>query len=299
MEFKKLELSDIERVRPFCERAESRTCDLSIGGLFIWRSLYSTEFAVEDGVFYSFLKDGNGKIFFNTPIAEDLSGALSKLKEHCAALCIPLRFCTVTEEQLPLFKELFPAASVTPQREFFDYLYDAEEMKSLRGKKFSGQRNHINRFIKTYEDYRFDAINEENISAARAFFEDFLSKKESIDESERAEAAAVFEILENYELYKMLGGVLFAGGRVAGFSLGERVGDTLIIHTEKADRNIHGAYQMLFCEFSKMYGEGVRYINREDDMGSEGLRRAKEALHPVCLLAKYEVAEYVASPRIN
>ena len=100
----------------------------------------------------------------------------------------------------------------------------------------------------------------------------------------------VLEVLDHMDDYRMSGGVLLADGRVVGFSLGEIVGDTLFVHIEKADRTCKGAYQMLVNQFALRYaGEGVAYINREEDMGDEGLRRAKQSYHPVALLKKYHV----------
>ena len=98
------------------------------------------------------------------------------------------------------------------------------------------------------------------------------------------------EVLNNLDLYDMKGGLLMVEDRLAGFSLGEVLGDTLFIHIEKADREIFGAYQMLVSQFAQAYaGEGVSFLNREDDVGDPGLRTSKLSYHPVALLEKYVV----------
>ena len=104
-----------------------------------------------------------------------------------------------------------------------------------------------------------------------------------------AENKMTESVIQNLDKYGMPGGVLTADGKIVGFSIGEVVGDTLFTHIEKADRNCKGAYQMLVNCFSESFGKDTTFINREEDMGDEGLRRAKEAYHPVLLLKKYIV----------
>lgn len=116
-----------------------------------------------------------------------------------------------------------------------------------------------------------------------------MESEENQSEMQLAENRMALEVLEHLDTYGMFGGVLFAGGSIAGFSLGEIVHDTLYTHIEKADVSVKGSYQMLTNQFSARFGGEVAYINREDDAGDEGLRRAKEAYHPIRLLKKYIV----------
>jgi hypothetical protein len=106
----------------------------------------------------------------------------------------------------------------------------------------------------------------------------------------REERDAVFEVLRNYEAYGFFGGVLRDAGEILAFSLGETVGDTLFVHIEKANPQRRGAYQAMVNEFAKRFaGPGVKYINREEDCGDEGLRRSKLSYHPCRLVEKYLV----------
>ena len=280
MKFEKLTGQALARLRPFFEENPYRLCDLTVGGVFLWRHVYRTEFAVEDGNLYTRLYDQRGRVHYNLPLGADPAAGISRLVAEAAR---PLRFCTIPMEALSLFPQ---TAAATPHRELFDYLYDAEAFVFLRGKKYAGQRNHVNRFVRTYGEGQVEPITEENAAEVRAFFATLPPPE---GESAEAEREVVAELLDTPDFYGMTGGALRADGRIVGFSFGERVGDTLFVHVEKADRACPGAYQTLASRFAAYAGGDARFINREDDAGDEGLRTAKLALHPACLLEKYTV----------
>lgn len=184
----------------------------------------------------------------------------------------------------------FGAVEVTPVRDWFDYLYDAQDMVTFRGRRFNGQRNHIHHFQRLYPDWSFERVTAENLPEVCAFFDDFTRRYHKDSDSAQAEEGCVREFLRDFDAYAPLAGLLRVNGRVAGFSAGEIVGDTLIIHIEKADIAYEGIYQVLVNEYAKCFvTPDVRYINREEDVGDEGMRRSKESYHPVRLLEKYLV----------
>ncbi len=184
--------------------------------------------------------------------------------------------------------EVFPFT--TDKANLFDYLYSAEDLTELRGKKFSGQRNHVSQFMRNCEDWCFKDIHDVNIADVISFFVSGYHAAENPSEFEKEENDEVLEVLNNLDQYAMLGGVLHADGEIVGFSLGEIQNDTLFTHIEKADRNCKGAYPMLVNQFSKYFaGENIKYINREEDMGDIGLRTSKMSYHPVAKLKKYIV----------
>ena len=166
----------------------------------------------------------------------------------------------------------------------------AEDLKFFRGKKLSGQRNHVNRFHKTYGTWTFRPIVPEDLPMILALLDRYVQEHEKDSVSYLEDLNKTKEVLNNLDLYDMKGGLLMVEDRLAGFSLGEVLGDTLFIHIEKADREIFGAYQMLVSQFAQAYaGEGVSFLNREDDVGDPGLRTSKLSYHPVALLEKYVV----------
>ena len=155
-----------------------------------------------------------------------------------------------------------------------------------------GQRSHVNKFDRLYPDWRFEAITEANLPDVRAYFERHAERYHKDNETAKAEEGYVRDFLAHYADYggAPQSGVLYVGEQVIGFSCGEIVGDTLIIHIEKADIAFDGAYQKLVSEYAKMYvTESVQYINREEDLGDPGMRQSKENYHPVKLLEKYLV----------
>lgn len=222
---------------------------------------------------------------FSTPIGENVGNAYDFLAKYCREVGQPLQFFPATDADVENLRARFGVVEVTPVRAWFDYLYDAQDMVSFRGRRFNGQRNHIHRFQRLYPDWAFERVTEQNLPEVCAFFDDFTRRYHKNSASAQAEEGCVRAFLRDFAAYAPLAGLLRVNGRVAGFSAGEIVGDTLIIHIEKADIAYEGVYQALVNEYAKCFvTPGVRYINREEDAGDEGLRRSKESYHPVRLL---------------
>ena len=288
MDFRALQLSDIELFRSHFLRLKMQTCDYSVGGMFMWRNYFRMEYAEQNGILISRLRDKNGKAYYNLPLAEDMDAALaytvSALSENGS-----ISFCTVPKAWLLHFDALGYNYSLTTQDVFADYVYAAEDLITLAGKKFAGQRNQIHQFERNIKAWSFEPLTPENLPAVRAYYADTHAYAEETGDSKSAENNIVYDVLDHMDMYRMPGGVLYADGKIVGFSIGEKIGDVLFTHIEKADRTCKGAYQMLVNRFSAMYGDDVKYINREDDAGDAGLRAAKLAYHPITLLEKYIV----------
>jgi len=290
MDFEPLTLRETGRVRPLFHALRSRTCDFSVGGMFMWRDFYHIEFALEQGAFFSRLYGEAGDVYYNLPISDDVEGALHGLVNQETADGGTVRFCTVPEEYIPLFTRLEREVSVSEQPEFFDYLYRAEDLAGLSGKKYSGQRNQISQFKRSCATWEFKPLEQGDVGRVRAFFQGRYLGAASDGAFEREENAKVLEVLDHLDAYGMQGGFLTADGKVVGFSLHEIVGDTMFTHIEKADRRVKGAYQMLVNQAVAAFaGDGVLYINREEDMGDPGLRTSKMSYHPLKLLKKYTI----------
>ena len=133
-------------------------------------------------------------------------------------------------------------------------------------------------------------ITREDVPQVEAFLDRYAAGRDKAAASFHEDLAKTREVLDNYDTYDMLGGMLLVDGQIVGFALGEIVGDTLFTHIEKADRDYQGCYQMLVAQFAQQFAhEGVHFINREDDAGDPGLRTSKLSYHPVTLLEKYTV----------
>ena len=289
MEFKKITIDDIERIKPYFDFATWRTCDFTVGGMFMWRDYYGMEYCIDNNVFYSRLQDKDKKYYYNIPLSENVEASIKMLIRNSTKSKSVISFCTVPEAVIPLLNTNKDAVSVIEHRELFDYIYDAKRIKSLAGRNFSGQRNLINQFLRQYGDWSFHPIDKSNISSVIDFF-NLTYESDDISDYEIEENRMVLDVLNYYDDYRMFGGVLIADKKVKGFSIGEKLHDTLFVHIEKADRDCKGAYQMLVHQFLDLFAtDDIKYVNREEDMGDLGLRRSKKSYHPMELLSKYTV----------
>jgi len=255
----------------------------------MWRDYHKTEYSVSDGVLY--MKAAHPEIAFAPPRGAGVdSGAYEQIRKYCRSKGIPTKLCCVSKSTLDVILDMYPASRSWTDRAWSDYLYLSEDIINLAGRRYSGQRNHINRFMREHPNWSFREIGEDNISAAMAFIGKLALRNNDASFSFIEANRKALEVLDNMELYGQLGGALYADGVIVGVSLGETQGDTLFIHVEKADTDYQGSYPMLMNQFARMFASGaVKYINREEDDGIEGLRVSKLSYHPVELLGKYMV----------
>ena len=291
LNFQPLTLQEIDLLRPYFCYHPSRICDSTIGGTFLWRDYFRTEYAVAEGTLYlrSRMPETDDYIY-SVPMEGDVPTALRRLADFCREQGHELTLSTVAVEDLPTVQAIWPHARVETTPEWADYLYLAEDIKELPGKKYATQRNHISKFNRLYPEWTYEPITADNLSSVQEFFDWFAEVNEKDSETYRQDEQKAAEVLEHFALYGFIGGAIRAEGRVVAMALGEVQGDTLYVHIEKADIRYHGAYQMIVREFARhACGEGVAYVNREDDAGDEGLRKSKLAWRPCGLLDKYLV----------
>lgn len=289
LEFQTLKLEDLPKLRSFFGYSGSRICDTTPGTIFMWRDMYHTEFAIYENSLY-FKVDYEGNSTFTLPLGGGRTEHYRNIAEYCCHHGSSLSFYPVPKEELDRLEQYFPEIEVTPTRDTFDYLYRGEDLQYFKGKKLSGQRNHVNKFLKTYENWEFRKMEEGDLPLIRSFLEEYTSKIEKPSASFHEDIAKTNEVLNHFSIYDMFGGMLFVDGVLIGFSLGEVLGDTLFTHIEKANRDYLGCYQMLVAQFAQMYAGGATlFINREDDAGDAGLRTSKLSYKPILLLEKHMV----------
>lgn len=274
-------IEELPELRAAFSHYRGRLCDISAGVALFWRDYYGISF-VRVGGCISLCYDGKR---LTLPQGKNADEALRLLLNSGR----PLTLAGLGEEDVRRVLALCPDATVKSSgRDYCDYLYDAEDIKTLAGRRFSGQRNHINKFRALYPAARFEPIGEGNLSAALAFCRDYFENYGKKTDVSDYEYAALCYQLEHWEAYGQCGGLLLDGDRAIAISAGEVVGDTLIVHTEKADIRYAGVYPMMVKSFANAFAtEGVRYINREEDLGDGGLRTSKLSYHPVALLEKF------------
>ena len=290
LDFQPLTLEQLPQLRPFCGYSGSRICDTTPGTVFIWRDMYQTEWAVYDGSLYFKVDYPGLGPTFTLPLGGGRLEHFSQIAAYCCRRNMPISFYPVPKDELPRLQEFFPNSAAVAERDSFDYLYRAEDLKFFRGKKLGGQRNHVNKFLKTYGNWLFRPVTPEDIPELKRFLDRYTSRWDKGAATFHEDIRKTHEVLDNFRAYDLLGGMLLVDGSIVGFSLGEVIGDTLFVHIEKADRDYEGCYQMLVAQYAQQFaGEGVSFLNREDDTGDPGLRTSKLSYHPVALLEKYTV----------
>ena len=286
LEFKKVTFEDYDIINAFFQAYPARQCDRSTAATIMWRNHYDNHYAVYDGTII-FSSNFTGDKCFTHPVGRNVAGMLTELEEYCKTTDTPMVVCSVNRSEAPYMLARYQNCEHSADRDWFDYLYEKEPMLMLAGRKYGTQRNHINKFKKLFPDYIFKRITDSDIEKLVEFTKSFSFNSEK-SESALQELEMCIEVLENHEKYNMLGGYLEVNGKVIGYSFGEIIGDTLFDHIEKADVSYHGAYQMLTNCFLREFAadENVKFVNREEDCGDEGLRKSKLSYHPVELIEK-------------
>jgi len=267
----------------------SRTSDYTIGAMYMWRDFYQTEFTIYDDMILYKVKFLD-RISFTFPVGGgSLTKAMDALKEYCSVNNLPLWFCTVPVEVTSILVDQFGGTiPCKPSRDWADYLYLAEDLANMTGRKYSGQRNHINKFKKLYPDYKYQRITSDNLPRIEEFLRDYQLNHGKDASLAQEELNRTLELLQYLKEFNLPGAFIEVDGNIVALTIGEIVNDTLHCHIEKAVRDYPGSYQMIVKEFaSDMLQSGVQYINREEDVGDEGLRTSKLSYHPVQLLDKY------------
>ena len=294
LDFHTYDLAAAVACQPYFAAKTDRLCDWTPAGCYLWSAGYTYHYAITHGCLIMRLTLSTGYIYSPPMGAGDHEAALAALEEHCRREGHPLRLSPLSAEQAETLRRRYgEAAKVKLFPDYKDYLYHYEDLSTFAGRRYSGQRNHINRFVKTYPTWQYHPLTAENTPAVLAFADEYIRLKQSRGELEEAELDdmnGVRAVLTAQESLPVSGGVLTVEGAVVGFAVGEVIGDTLYVHIEKADIRYGGVYQLLVREYAAhTAAPGLLYINREDDAGDPGLRQSKLAYHPCGMVDKYSI----------
>ncbi|MDY5647161.1 MAG: phosphatidylglycerol lysyltransferase domain-containing protein [Lachnospiraceae bacterium] len=293
LEFKKIGLEDRELFLPYLKRLNSRSSETTFANLFLWSRQYPTGYTrIGDTLVVRSLDE---EVFAFPMGGNNLKAVVDVLTEYERERGNLLAFHCVTPEQYALLEEQFPGRfQVKYDRNYADYVYDAEKLANLSGKKYHGKKNHVNRFFKTYPDWSYESVTADNVE--ECFQMALLWRRENgceEDEEKNAEMCVALNSLRLFEELKLTGGLLRVRGEVVAFTIGEPAcDDTFVVHIEKARADVEGAYTVINQQFVSHEVAGkYKYVNREDDVGTEGLRKAKLSYHPEFLVEKGYVTE--------
>ena len=287
--FKDIELQDKELITSYTQNSPRRNCDLSFSNLCSWRFLYNTKFAIIEG--FLLLKFwANGKPVYMMPIGNgNLKKVLDALVEDAHREGEPFCLLGICSSMCSELEAFMPGKfQFTADRDYADYLYLRTDLAALAGKKFQSKRNHVNKFKRTY-NYEYTPITPDRIQECMDLETEWC-KANNCDQHEGTgnERRALVYALHNFEELGLTGGILHVDGKIAAFTFGMPINqDTFGIHVEKADTSIDEAYAMINYEFANHISEQYVYLNREEDLGIEGLRKAKLSYQPAIILEKY------------
>ncbi len=287
-------LADKFWIDPVVLAENSPSADYNFGNIFLWDDAYRQQVCPLGGRMVV-MPCYESAPFFCWPVGSgDIVPVLEEMAAYAAAQGFPFVLRGVTADHLPLVRALWgDRCAVTAERDLWDYLYDAEKLDTLAGKKLHGKRNHINRFEEE-NDWRFTPLTESAIPACRDLLDRWMDtcgedEADGIDDEYRA----IQRAFDNYAALGLDGGMLWVGARPVAFSMGELAcPDTFDAHFEKAYADVNGAYPMINRQFVRyirgLYPQ-VRWINREDDTGRPSLRQSKLSYHPERMVEKYKV----------
>ena len=290
LEFKRPQLEDKELIEHYFRTYPSRSCERTFINVFLWARFYGVGYAVIEDTLVFQSKDEK-KFTFTYPAGEkeDIKRAIEVLMEYSRENAVPFAMHNVTEEQAEQLEELFPGMfEVEYNRDIADYIYETEKLATLSGKKLHGKRNHINKFKAMYDEWSYESLSEENLEEC---FQMALKWRQQNgceeDEEKNSEMCVTMNSLRLFKELGAVGGLLRVNGEIVAFTMGEPIcEDTFVVHIEKAFADVEGAYPMINQQFVQHECMDYLYVNREEDTGAEGLRKAKLSYRPVLLIEK-------------
>lgn len=270
--------------------------DASFANIYLLRNKYSTKISrYKDFIIRKYSGKG-ARCGYTFPLGKgDVAKALAEIEKDAKECGERLQFAFVTEEQKEVLENAMPARfCYSSDAGDSDYIYLRSELASLSGKAFHKKKNHFLKFVRTYPDYKYYEIGACNIydaqKVADAWYYEHLQDE---DASQLAEYKAIKEALENFEELGLIGGIIYVNDSPCAMTIASKINEnTVDVHFEKAvgEYALNGGYAAINKLFSEKL-DGVTWLNREEDIGIEGLRKAKLSYRPKIMLKKYSAVE--------
>lgn len=291
LDFKPVHADDYELAAPIMRKPGYNSTESSFVILYTWCNLYNAEICIKGSTVFVRAGKGNDMSYL-PPLGDDMKSALLEIYETEKAAGREARFHSVTEKMRALMDAAFPGEfTYTERRNSFDYIYLRERLATLSGKKMHQKRNHVNKFLKKYGGrFEYSNMTEADIPMVLEFQKKWIgmaSDKDGMNVLEY-ETTAIERLLNYFERFGLRGGILRIDGELCAYCIGTKISDNAVdVMVEKGDYAYDGVYQAINKMFAENNCGDVEFINREEDMGIEGLRHAKLSYHPEKLLTKY------------
>lgn len=308
IKFNDVLLTDRELIQSYTLHGDSQNCDLSFANIISWRFLYDTQYAVIDGFLVFRFYSGHHLAYMGPLAKPDSEGRLPDvlravdvvkvLRQDAIAMGHPFLMIGAGKELVQRMEAAMPGVfKMKQERDFFDYIYSREKLETLSGKHLQSKRNHCNKFRALYPQYEYRPLQPEMIPQCLKLEEEWrLKTKDSATDSEKQNLFEELRSMTRAFLYwnqlDCLGGTIFVDNKLVAFTYGCAINlDTFDVCVEKADVDYEGAFSIINQEFLKHLPQQYIHINREEDLGENGLRRAKLSYKPELLLEKYSIME--------
>ncbi len=315
IKFHSLSTTDKDLVQRFTMWGNRQNCDLSFANLISWRFLYNTQYAIV-GDYLVFRFYAGHHLAYMTPIARpelqpdgtlhvDPSRELSievlkAIRDDSIAMGHPFLLMGVCSYMVEKIEAALPGTfDMKLSRDYSDYIYTREKLANLAGKHLQSKRNHINKFKKLYPGYVYKPLTPDLIPECLRLEQEWRRNQEepgqsatTYDESRVEELRSMTRAFDRWERLQLTGGTIWVDGKLVAFTFGCPINHcTFDVCVEKADTSYEGAFTIINQEFVRHLPEQYTYINREEDMGEEGLRKSKLSYKPDLLLEKYTLTE--------
>ena len=296
LNFKRAELEDRELISHYFKHHTSRSCERTFVNVYLWSRHYKVQFAIVENALV-FKSEDDGRLSFAFPAGEpeNIKKALAVLKQYSEERGYPFSLYNVTPDNFERLEEWYPGRFQIEYSEAdADYVYESEKLATLSGKKLHGKRNHINKFKAVYDGrWSYESITRENVEECFQMALKWRNQNGCEDDIEKnAEMCVTLNSLRLFEELELVGGLIRVDGEIVAFSIGEPIcSDTFVVHIEKAYADVPGAYTMINQQFVEHEWMAYKYVNREEDTGEEGLRKAKRSYRPVFMVEKGFVTE--------
>jgi len=289
-DFKSIELGDRVVFEEFLSTDPPKTSELTFTNLFIWRHRYKTSWRTREGCLLVILRPDDGPPFGLQPVGRGSKReALDHLFRDLGRISSDVMVCRVDGD---FVKEHVDAEKyvISEDRDNSDYVYFTENLINLPGKKYHGKKNHVNKFVKNHQ-FEYKELDPELVAGVLDLQEEWCELREcTLNPGLFQENIAIFEAVSHHQDLGLRGGAVVIDSKVEAFSLGEKLNpETAVVHVEKANPEIPGLYAAINQLFCARAWADVKYVNREQDLGVEGLRKAKLSYHPDHLVDKFTV----------
>lgn len=286
-EIKRITIKDKDIFKKYYNNIDASIYNFT--NLFMWSGEDSIVYFEEDGFIVPVFQFGKTPPTVLFPVGEgDFRLCVLKVCDYLSSRGVNPVFSQLTNDMMAKMKEYFPTEfEFVPNRNAADYVYEVEKMITHSGKKLHSKKNHLNYFLKNY-NFEYRTLSENDMDECKALFDMWQAQKEEDLKLIAESKEATYKVLDNFKELGVKGGGIWLDDKLIAFSIGEQITENMaLIHLEVADSSYRGAFNAINQKFCENEWKDLKYVNREEDMGIEGLRKAKTAYNPVFLIDRY------------